>query len=137
MRSSQLLPTNHRAHERSLLFSPLCCSFKETAVAHFGNKYNFDTIKFRQLDEYARCPLRLASAVYTNTDTNERTHLDLKPFDCFNNNRPEDATGQVGLPPLSADLAVDGDAAGGSCCSQTAGHLVAFLNCPDPESEHG
>ena len=85
----------HACRRPTTLKPLLSCRFKHLVVSDFGDVFDFATVKFRQLDEFAACAKQLASAVYTDTATNERTHKDIKPFDAFNNNQ-EGATGQVG-----------------------------------------
>lgn len=77
--------------------------------------FKWRTIKLRQLDEDGLGSKRLASAVYTDSAANERTHLDRKPFGRFNNNDPEKATGQV----CRASLSLSPGARTRLCCIAT------------------
>lgn len=77
--------------------------------------FKWRTIKLSQLDENGLCSQRLASAVYTDSAANERTHLDRKPFGRFNNNDPEKATGQV----CRASLSLSPGARTRLCCIAT------------------
>lgn len=72
------------------------CRFQENVNQHFGELLNWKFLKFWSMFKFETSPLRLAATIYTDTETNERTHGSLKRQGRFQNNREGAAEAQVG-----------------------------------------
>lgn len=72
-----------------------CRRFQRFVLEKFGHVRNWATLKFWNMHAYEKCPAAVASAVYTDTASQEATHADLKRQGRFTNNRPDAVDAQV------------------------------------------